>query len=254
MSLKDRLIDRNIRIRLAREHWMFILAVLFGLSLFWNVRQCEKLHERPVVLEDSLHYWKDKAGREYAEKTAAILTAKELRRSNDSLYAEYKALKDRGPVVITKTETVTEIRDTVISTEVERYPGGYNIKWGMRQDYSGSNWVALGGVTTADSLMTAVKTRLDSLQIGADMILSVTDGDKDRVRINVRSNNPLLRVTDVAGAMLDPNLSKSITSRIRKKKFGLGLHFGPGLQAAPDGTVRLGIEAGVGINFNLIQF
>lgn len=242
-----------MKISLKKEHWMFILAVVLGLSLFGNVRQCIRLHEKPVVIDDSLRYWKDKAGREYAEKAAAFMTVSQLRHENDSLYAEYKALKDRGPIIITKTETLIELRDTAINTVVEKFPGGYDLKWGMRQDFSGNNWVALGGTTRADSLMKDVTTRLDSLQIGADMVLSVTDGNKDCVRIDVRSNNPLLKVTDIEGVMLDPNKSKSITSRIKKKKFGIGLHVGPGLQVNPKGEVNLGIEAGVGFNFNLIS-
>lgn len=210
-----------------------------------------------VAIQEESDVYKNKADEEYRAKTILVQTNKELKKSNDSLYAEYKKIKKDDPLIITKTILETRVDTLPMETViVHSSPNEYHFNWSYSENVDNNNYFRIGGHTTTDSLMSVAATSLDSMSLGADLKLNVVKSEADNaLRIVARSNNPRVKITQMEGVVLDPTKNELIKSYFPPKRWGVGVGLGVGVGYDITGKrVSVGPQVTVGINYNLFNW
>ena len=72
----------------------------------------------------------------------------------------------------------------------------------------------------------------------------------------MNSPYPDLKILNLEGAIIEPNKHPTLKKYTRKKKFSVGPYVGVGvgLNMIPRADVGLGLQFGVGLQYNLFQF
>lgn len=232
-----------------------IIIVFLGCA---NINTCRNSNQKTEFLTDSITKIKTKEGIKYITKNVPVIkNNKELKEYADSLYIENKRLRKikLNPIVITKTNTVTKLKNVPAITTVDKYPGYYMISWKYGKTYDNNNFISLNGETKADSLMKNVTTKISNLTVASDLILDVTDNDKNTIKILARSNNPLISITNIEGSIINPKKSKTISSYFKPKRWSIGFNLGEGIgYSNQTGNFTLSPYIGIGLSYNLISF
>lgn len=151
--------------------------------------------------------------------------------------------------------------DTLRMTNtVQKYPDGtYGLKWSDSTYHDSLNFRLLAGESkfkfiNLDSTRKEVypmSTDLTTDVIGFNIITGLkTNKETGMVEIFVRSDYPNFHVTDLEGAIIDPNKDPVIKKFTRKKKFTVNTYLGIGV----DRNLGLTPQIGVGIGYNIISF
>lgn len=244
------------------REWFLVILSCFLLVMCAQIYFSDRT--KIIAIQEESQVYKNKADEEYRAKTILIQKNSELKKSNDSLYAEYKKIKDQDPLVITKTLTKTSVDTLTIETEVEkivvvdnnRFENGYKFAWNYDKKFDKDNYFNIQGATYTDSLLTSAETKIDKLEIGSDLILDVVKSQADNaMRIVARSNNPYVSITSIDGAVINPTQNKTIKSYFKPKRWGLGVSVGYGVQYSPSHKeVNFGPQVGVGLSYNIFQW
>ena len=248
-----------------------LLMIILLVILFMNIRQCDSIStnrntydQNIAALTDSIRSYKSKNGSLIYEKAALIAEKGSLEKLNSELASEVEYLKD-NPIVIIKYKTQI-IRDTIEIPINPSTPGKWdnglftqNFNWNLNQDYDNGNYRKLSGefnvnVDTNYQLSTsALKLNTDELGIG--FTTGLTENEEGLLEIFVRSDYPGFKPTSLDGALIDPKKSKVLQKYFPPKRWGLGVYGGYGFYGdLQNNTFGHGVQLGVGIQYNLIQW
>lgn len=180
--------------------------------LFFNYRNLknnfDNIHNDD---QDTLLVYKNKINELYVQRKTYITEISELKKSNSELYDEVKNLKD-NPVVVTKVNTVTEIRDKVIRDTVTIDPSGkyvYNIKYK-------DQWVNLSGRSTFDIASMTGTANIDTISLPNTITIDLIEKD-NQLSFIAKSDNPYCQINNINGSVLSPESSDVLKKRFDKK-------------------------------------
>lgn len=236
--------------------YIIVIVVLVALSAFLVHKQ---FTHKTTTKTDTTNVFHDSKDTAYVSTDTDIKTISELKKQYSDLYEEYKRLKDNNPVVISKTETTTEIKNLKIPTTIEKYPGAYNFRWNYSERTDDNNNFSIYGHTKADSLLTNASTIIDTMSLKSSVWLDVIDNPDDNthttLKIIARSGNPRMSISSVSGAVINPKKNKAISSKFPTKHWGLGVHAGYGLGIPlSGGNATVSPYIGVGISYNILNW
>lgn len=235
---------------------IIILLAFAGIFYFQMKDYKEQTAKTIIVYNDTIASYRNKLGEECAAKNMYIQQVEDLKRNNESLYAEIKKLKE-DPVVVVKTETVFVKDTTYLNTVVKEDSIEYNLQWNLTESYDKYNWFTIEGATSIKKDSLSYSTYLTNLSIGANLVLDIVETDnKNHFQIITRSDNPNLSFTNIDGAFIDPSKSSVIKNAIKQTNFGFGLYGGYGLTASPGEKCLTGWQIGVGVFWspNFLRF
>ena len=216
----------------------FLIVGILLLSLFFNLKQCNRIDEQSnllQVLNDTLKTYKDKNGYYIAEKktfeTRYIKTLQQLKTKDSLIMFLQEVVKDYrnrltgGSVTVVKTRY---IHDTIVKTDT------LPIKKAFQLDYRDAWMFATVFVDT-----TKTRWRFD---LKNDMAIVVA---RDRGLFSnsyttyIRTKNPYLKVTGL----------QSYRKKIKIPRITVGVQAGYGMTKS-----GLGPYIGVGVNYSLLNF
>lgn len=226
-----------------------------------------KYKQNIEALRDSVRTYENKNGELVSEKTALITEKEGLKKYNDELSKEVKNLKD-NPIIVKKV-SVEIIHDTIyVDPEIDSSNIVYNadssikvvpFKWSDSTKYDKNNFRNIGGkyIVTVDTNMN-VRSKdfvIINDEIGMSFTTGITENDKDKVEIFVKSDYPNFKAVKIDGALFDPRESKVIKKFFPPKRWGVGVFGGYGIYIDP-GNFRAGtgITFGVGVSYDLFQW
>ena len=236
---------------------LIVILVAFAGVFYFQMKDYKEQSDKTIIVyNDTIASYKNKLGEECAIKNMYIQQVEDLKRNNESLYAEIKKLKE-DPVVVVKTETVFVKDTTYLNTVAEEDSTEYKLQWNLAESYDKYNWFNIEGNTSIKKDSLTYSTYLTNLSIGANLVLDVVETkDKNHFQIITRSDNPNLRFTNIEGAFLDPSKSTVIKNAIKKTNFGFGIYGGYGLSATPGEKCLAGWQIGLGVFWspNFLRF
>ena len=244
---------------MSKKDWIFVVVIV--LLLIFNIVSSIKLAtiDRNIILPDSMYVVKNNHGDEYNAKPTGVFTKDELKQYSDSLFAEYEKIKKDNPVVITKTYVETHVDTLKIPTTMttDNIDGKkiYNFNWDYSEQSNSNNYMSINGVTSVDSTLHNPITSLNSMRLGTTLTLDMVDNpdQKGTLRIQARSSNPRVNISNLEGAIINPKKNKVISSQFKQNKWSLGLHVGYG--ATFTGTsINVGPTISLGISRNILTF
>ena len=228
--------------------WVIFALVLvsarFIISSCYYRQQASK--PKYVYVTDSIESYKNKLKEEYSAKQMIIAERDELKKTNAELYAEVKNLKD-NPLVVTKTKVVFKTDTIVASSDSIVTPDilTNNLFWSAND----RNFYDIKGVTSVKSDFSSFRTTVNNLYIPIGITTDIIEKDGQLMFIT-KSDNPYVNITYMNGGFLNPTDSKVIKSHFPKKRWGIGLQLGVGVDKNLGVTPYLGI----GASYNLIVF
>lgn len=237
------------------REWILMLVAAFAIAAAIQIYFSDRT--KIVAIQEEISKYKNKADEEYLSKTILIQDVKALKKSNDSLYNEYKKIKGQEPLVITETTFETRVDTLLMETEVVRVsPNEYTFNWSYSEETDTDNYFQVSGHTRTDSLMTEAETYLDNMQLGADLKIDLIKSQADNaLRMVARSNNPRVHITNIDGVVLNPSKNEAIKSFFPPKRWGIGIGVGVGTGFdVVTKRVVVGPQVTVGINYNLLNW
>jgi hypothetical protein len=236
--------------RINKERVVFLSIIIF---LVLNLtRTYFSLNSGKRAYEEALRVEATKSGKLQFEKDVLVLSEKDLKEKNDSLYNEVKDQK--GQVIfITDVRTVIETDTQYLTNTLIEYPdASFGLKWGYDTTFSPGNYRSLAGESKFRVTQTGVSPL--STEVTKDVMgMKFYTGIKERegqIEIFVRSDYPGFSVSSIEGALIDPRKSEVIRSHFPPKKWGLGAQVGGTMNR--EGKIVPYI--GVGLSYNFIRF
>jgi len=197
--------------------WKNVLIILFAalaVFLYFNYRSVKHDLDNVVIeRNDSLKVYRNKVGELYAERETYITDNKHLKESNSELYAELKKLKD-NPIIITKVETVTEIKEIYIkdSTQVigpDQYKSNFSYA---------DKWCNISGYSILDTKLLTNETFFNAISFPNIITLDLIESKKKgEISFVAKSDNPYCQINNLNGVVLSPESSKALQKRFDKK-------------------------------------
>lgn len=205
------------------------------------------------ALNDTLRVTINKAGEQENNKLALLTDKVEsLVSLNEDLANEID--KIRGTVnTIIKSETIIK-HDTIQITSKGEYKDSVAIvSFNFDTTYSPGNYRKRTGTTSYDLKTSKSTAQLSTDETGISFVTGIKNLDKGKPEIFLTSKYPGFTVTQLEGAVLDPNIFKSKT---RPKLITIGLQLGYTPITYSLKTKQLDFDlqrfgGGVGLNFNL---
>ena len=233
--------------RLSFKDWLIVLLLLTALCLGISSKHYRNKSEKVIVLNDSIHKYKNKLDEEYVAKNTYIQTIDELKKNNSELYDEVKSLRD-NPIVVTKIKHEIRI-DTVFaeSDTIVDIPDTYrkNLIWHADNDY-----YTMRGYTWVECDFSKFGTVLTDVRIPANMTVDVIEQKDGTMKIIGKTDNPYVNICNIDGVVINPTKSKAISSQFRQKRFSIGPHIGIGVN--PD--LKFTPYIGIGVSYGIINF
>lgn len=248
-----------------------IISFILGFKSCENNRKYninEHTYQQNIsALNDSIRTYKTKYGTLVHEKKVLISEKDEVDRYNTELSNEIKSLKD-NPIVVVKYKT--KIEQTPFPVPVYLEYGNITwsedsthmllpFVWDYDTTYSDGNFRSISGnfiVEISDSNSANVKEFIINKDVlGISFTTGLTENKDGMVEIFIKSNYPNFKPTNIDGVLIDPRESKVISKYFPPKRWGLGVYGGYGLTLNPQyGNINSGLQIGVGVSYNLIQW
>jgi len=240
---------------------VFILIVISLGLLFLNLKQCNDKKDTKLkneiylsnlqALKDTVRIEKDKRGETEFTKQALIAENGSLKDLNKGLNDE--ANKQKGKVIYIEKASGNITKDTtkpIGGTIKEINDTTYEVSDSLIINYDSNNYKKFLVITTIkiekDRNATILKTRLVNDVIGFNIVTGLQEEDK-KLRIFLRSDYPDLAFTKIDGSLIDPKKSEAIKSFFPRKKWGIGIQGGYGINS----QIKTGFYIGFGIQYNL---
>lgn len=259
--LKSPKSQRNILI------FLIILILLLFYRNYNKNKTTEYINNQNIAAyTDSIRSYSTKNNKLIFETSAFITENNSLKKLNYDLYNELKEIKD-NPIVIIKPEIIiTEIPFEVPILPINNWNWNSdsslyirNFKWESNVIYPKGNFRNLAGnfdilIDTLFSVNTS-KMRITTNEIGITLVTGLTENKKGLLEIFVKSDYPNFNITNLSGALIDPANSKVLKKIYRPKRWGFGIYGGYGIDYnITDRNINHGIQIGIGINYNIIQW
>ncbi len=246
----------------------FLALVVIAILVIMKIQSCNALNEadrlakqNQAALKD-MEIVKNKNGELSYQKALSEGTAKDLKKTNDSLYKALKA--EKGNVKFIASAGVSWKSPEII---VDNQLFAINdttkgLKWSNKNDYH-----TIEGMSTFGFVQTQKSYRLSAGQttISKDEVnLSLITGLKEEngiYKIFITPKTPGVTISNIEGAIIDKktilgnNISPLVDSKA--KKGGLGIHAGIGIMPMVNSTgvsLGWGPVISVGYNYNVIRF
>jgi hypothetical protein len=214
------------------------------------------------ALNDTVRVEKDKLNREVYVKRTLLATNKNLKDLNEDLSKEVNLLKGKV-IYLQTTETKVVVDTQYINNYITLHPdGNYSLDWGFDTTYSAGNYRRLSGnsffsIEDETGNIIPGKTRINQDEMGFSFITGLREKNKS-LEIFVTPKYPGMVVTDIEGAIIDPNKSELLKKMFPEKRWGIGPQLGIGIGGGYNinGTPAFGpmLYFGVGVNYSLIRF
>lgn len=236
------------------------VAILFIL-LF---RQCDKTASLKnasdlsalniKALNDSMTVEKNKSGEVTYAKDMLLTSKKELESLNKDLAQELD--KAKGTVIaLQKVNSIIKSDTVYIENTVTAYPNNsYGLNWAYDTTYSVGNYRKFSGSSffTIDTIRNSVthgETKINQDEIGFSFVTGIREKDKD-LEIFITPKYPDMKITDIEGAIIDPQKSDVLKKMFPNKRWSLGPYVGVGIGAGTgfDGKPVAGLIFNVGIS------
>jgi hypothetical protein len=255
-----------------RNILIIILLLLLGGFIYTQVKlsnvnkNLEISRQNEFALAGRIVEAKTKNDKLEFSKGVLVSKSKDLSDISETLAAELK--EEEGKVhrlqriIATMGNTGADgsIDTLEVTNTVYKYAdGSYGLKWGDTTYHDSLNFRQLAGVSDFrlvknDSSGYDVKpltTKVTNDQIGFNIITGLkTNKDNGMVEIFVRSDYPNFQVTELEGAIIDPNKDPVMKKFTRQKKFTVGGYVGMGV----DRNLQLTPQIGVGVGYTLFSF
>lgn len=235
-----------------------ILAVIFAFVNLVQFNRNEITKKKLEVAEqnlqaatDTIRITKDKAGREEANKFAFLVDElHDLKKMNADLYKEVQNIKGNVSTVIQGDVKVVE-KPVPFLVKAEFADSTVRSDFNYDSVYSAGNYRKLAGYTKYN-LRTGQSSGEKTVdEIGIKFTTGIKNLDKDKPEIFLKSDYPGFTITELDGAVIDPNLFK----KPRQKKLSLGVHVGYSPVSYNINTKKVGftnqIVGSVGVNYKI---
>lgn len=230
-----------------KETAIITLSVLLACSLVCN-ETARRRYERSITdISDTVSVYRTRNGELRKSAESYVVSLAELKRLNSDLYDEVRNLRAK-PLVVTKTEYVTEIDTLYIKADSVTVGHGGAAEFGWSHS---DRWTSVSGVSSWNPADSSGVTRIDRLSTRIPLRLSVVENGDGGLDIVAGSDCPYADVRAISGAVVSPERIKAVSAR--RSRWGVSATAGYGA-AAVDGQVRLAPYAGIGISYNLITF
>lgn len=251
---------------------VIILLLICGLGYFQiknsdMKRDLAISQQNTLALSDTVRAEQNKNKELEFSKGILVSKSKDLDKLSKSLSDELE--KEKGKVsqlqIVVATmgnKNADGTHDTIeVKNTVYKYANGnYGLQWGDTTQYDSLNFRQIAGVsdfklTRADSNgydVVGLNTKITNDQIGFNIVTGLRDKD-GVVEIFIRSDYPNFSVTQMEGAIIDPNKHPVMKKFTRQKKISVGPYVGYGLNLS-NGTIGYGVNLGFGVQYNLFNF
>ena len=241
-----------------------IISIIVVLLL---LKQCEEIKElktqRDVsdinqrALKDTIRTERTDFGNERFLKNSLLTSNEELKSLNSDLAEEVKKLKGKV-IVITKLVTVIKTDTHYVNNTLNTYSSNkYGLSWKYDTTFSTNNYRKLSGesffrIDTTNNNVIPLNTRIDKDEIGISMVTGIREKNNN-LEIFVEPRYPNMKVTDIQGAVIDPQKSDVLKKMFPVKKWSVGPYLGVGISVGK--TVLIpSVSFGVSIQRALIKF
>jgi hypothetical protein len=247
------------------------LTIVLAIVIILLMRRCSPsdaevntLKQNVFALNDSIRTYKTKTGTLVYEKGALISENGNLKNLNKGLSDEVKYLKDH-PIVVIKTEIIIK-HDTIkipvyISNPIYHSDGSVTreLTWKYEKDFGKGNSRKLSGkldVTVDTSMnLTSTPVHITTDEFSLAITTGLTENKDGLLEIFVKSDYPGFSVSSLDGALIDPKKSDVLKKYFPPKRWALGVYGGVGPYLDPfNQKVGVGIQLGVGLQYNIIQW
>lgn len=231
------------------------------------LKQCEEIKTlkaqrdvselNQIALKDTIRTERTDFGNERFLKNSLLTSNEDLRSLNSDLADEVKKLKGKV-LVITKLVTVIKTDTHYVNNNLNSYASNkYGLSWKYDTTFSVNNYRKLSGesffrIDTTNNNVIPLNTRIDKDEIGISMITGIREKNNN-LEIFVEPRYPNMKVTDIQGAVIDPQKSDVLKKMFPVKKWSVGPYLGVGVSVGK--TILIpSVSFGVSIQRALIKF
>lgn len=249
-----------------------VLIAIVAILCIFLFRQCDsnldlktqvKIQDMNLdALEDTVRVQKNKAGEATYVKKTLLADKNSLEKLNKDLKEELD--KQKGKViVIEKVLTETKVDTHYVNSYLTSYQNGnYSLDWKYDSLFSVNNYRKFSGksfftVDTINNRIIPGKTRIDQDEIGFSFITGLREKD-NALEIFVTPKYPGMKITEIEGAVIDPQKSDVLKTMFPNKKWSVGPYVGIGIGAGYglNGNPIAGpvFNIGLGVQYSLFKF
>lgn len=222
----------------------------------------ERSNQNLAALTENLQQYVNENGDTSYQKPVAEMSIEEIKQHFPLLYDAIKA--ESGEVkYIVQQKIVYRDTGSVINTINELSEDNYALEFNYISEDSvltlvgESRFTAFPYMAPDEKLALKLfpgKTIFEDTKIQFGLTTGVRK-DKDGIdRIFITPSTSKITITDIQGADLTNFLKERDKQTLKKKKFGVGLQIGYGLNFARQNAINHGVYVGAGLNYNLIRF
>ena len=114
---------KNLFVKIFSDLKNILIVTLAAVLLctYFNYKRVSNDYQDTITEQvDTISSYKNKVGEMYSQIGTYISDIEKLKKINSDLYSEVKNLKD-NPIIITKIETVTEIKEIHVTDTLHKY-------------------------------------------------------------------------------------------------------------------------------------
>ena len=226
---------KNLFVKIFSD-WKNILILTLAavlLCTYFNYKRVSNDYQDTITEQvDTISSYKNKVGEMYSQIGTYISDIEKLKKINSDLYSEVKNLKD-NPIIITKIETVTEIKEIHVTDTLHKYDD-FMYKFPFR--YS-NQYAIISGECNFDTSELIGSASFDKISFPNNITLSLIESNKGQLSFIAKSDNPYCQINNMNGVVISPEDSKVIKKRF-DKPWVLVLGVG-GTVAVVDGKVAI---------------
>ena len=227
---------------------LLIVVAILSIRYCSSERELAKTKAELVESVDTLTTYKNKLGEVYLERETYITDAKTLKHLNDSLYKEYKYLKDH-PTVIVKTETVIKIDSIYVDHEpviADTLNKMYTSNFAVNDLYYN-----IAGNTTFNLNNLTAQTFFSNISFPATFTTDLVERN-NKLYFITKCDNPYVQINNIEGAVISPENSKLLNKKYNNP-WVLALGLGPSV-AIVDGKIKVIPAINLTLGFKIIDF
>lgn len=233
----------------------FILLILLAISVgFSHYYKIKSENSKVYVHKDSLEKFVTKNGDTLTGKNTYIESLDELKKSNEELYNQVKALQKikLQPILVSQVKTEMKIdtiyaektQDSIIHNSTEKI-----LQWKT----PANPYYSFNGQTVVKTDFSDFSTKISNFKVNADLnvsLVEVKENKKHQLKVIVNSTNPYVDVNNINSTVIDPTKSKALKSCFPTKRWHIGPYVGFGV----DKNLNLTPSVGVSLGYGLINF
>ena len=255
----------NAKLLFIKNKYSVIVTGLLIVTIFLFLQQRKKTQQVEFklavaeqninALNDTVRVTKDKAGKIEYDKFAFITDkVNNLEKLNKNLYTEVKKIKGKvGTVIQGEVKIVHDTIPLIVKGEI--IDSNVIATFNYDSVFSPGNYRKFNGYTRYNLRNGNTIAQLNNDEIGMKVITGIKNLDKGKPEIFFKSDYPNFSITNLDGAVLDPNL---FNKKTKQHLITLGINVGWTPVTYEFNNHKFNFNAtriggSVGININLIE-